>query len=124
MSVAVQGGDGRLNGRQGLRGLIGIALGVTALAALPAPTLAQDVTSSIAVKRIDRHPSSDRAVRRLLDRLGRAALEVCGGSSFGLREANDSVVRSQCWRDSMADAVGRIDDPRLTGAFRRSRRRG
>ncbi len=56
--------------------------------------------------------------RRLLGRIGAAAQEVCGASSFSLPEVKAAVRASQCWRKSVDDAVGSIDSPLLNAAAR------
>src|SRR6202023_1281392 len=56
--------------------------------------------------------------RRLLRRIGDAALESCGASSFSLAEFKTATGASRCWRDGVDDAVRRIGDPLLTEAAR------
>jgi hypothetical protein len=57
-----------------------------------------------------------------LRRIGDAALESCGVSSFSLTEFKAATVVSRCWKDAVDNAVRRIDDPLLTAAAREGRR--
>jgi UrcA family protein len=75
----------------------------------------------VTLRGLDLHPSTPAAARWLLDQLGEAALEACGGSAFSLREVKAAIKASSCWRDAMADAVRRIDSPQLTVAFERAK---
>jgi len=98
-----------------------IALALTC-AALAAPCFAQEENTApdrhvLVVRGADRHPATATAARQLLARIDRAAMVVCGASSVDLREVRQDVRRSTCWRDSMVDAVGRINDPRLSQAW-------
>lgn len=55
--------------------------------------------------------------RRLLDRIGDAALEACGASPFSLIDVRRVVMASDCWHDAMEHAVRRIHAPALDAAF-------
>ena len=79
-------------------------------------------TAEIRVRYERRELTSPAAARRLLRRIGDAALESCGASSFSLAEIKTATVMSRCWRDAVDDAVRRIDDPLLTAAAREGRR--
>jgi len=79
-------------------------------------------TTEIRVRYERRELTSPAAARRLLRRIGDAALESCGASSFSLAEFKTATVVSRCWRDAVDDAVRRIDDPLLTAAAREGRR--
>src|SRR3984957_1030108 len=79
-------------------------------------------TTEIRVRYERRELTSPAAARRLLRRIGDAALESCGASSFSLAEFKTATVMSRCWRDAVDDAVRRIDDPLLTAAGREGRR--
>ncbi|WP_067734365.1 UrcA family protein [Novosphingobium naphthalenivorans] len=98
----------------------GAAVAVLGLA-VAAPAAAQDRIGvnryAVTLQPVDRHPATPEAARRTLARIGKAALAVCGASPFSLREVTWSVRHSACWRDSVADAVTRIDDPLLTAAY-------
>jgi UrcA family protein len=71
--------------------------------------------------RYERELTSPAAARRLLRRIGAAALESCDASSFSLAEFKTATVASRCWRDAVDDAVRRIDDPLLAAAAREGR---
>jgi UrcA family protein len=68
-----------------------------------------------------RELTSPAAARRLLKRIGDAALESCGASSFSLAEFKTATEQSRCWRDAVADAVRRVDSPVLSEAASRGR---
>lgn len=78
-------------------------------------------TTEIRVRYQRRELTSPAAARRLLRRIGDAALESCG-ASFSLAEFKTATVVSRCWRDAVDDAVRRVDDPLLTAAAREGRR--
>ena len=79
-------------------------------------------TTEIRVRYERRELTSPAAARRLLRRIGDAALESCGASSFSLAEFKTATVVSRCWRDAVDDTVRRSDDPLLTAAAREGRR--
>jgi hypothetical protein len=54
------------------------------------------------------------AARRLLVRIGDAALEACGASTFSLAELRIATRNSQCWRKAVDGATRRIASPTLT----------
>ena len=66
--------------------------------------------------------TSPAAARSLLRRIGDAALESCGASSFSLAELKTATVVSRCWRDAVDDAVRRIGSPELSAAASEGRR--
>ena len=78
--------------------------------------------SEIRVRYDRRELISPEGARRLLGRIGDAALESCGASSFSLVEFKAATMVSRCWRDAVDDAVRRVDDPQLTAAAREARR--
>jgi UrcA family protein len=87
-----------------------------------AATQDQDlIAPSVIVRGLELHPSTPASAQRLLDRLGEAALEVCGGSAFSLREVKVAIKASSCWRNALGDAVRRIGSPQLTVAFERAK---
>jgi len=79
-------------------------------------------TTDIRVRYERRELTSPATARRLLRRIGDAALESCGASSFSLAEFKAATMVSRCWRDAVDDAVRRVDDPLLTAAAREDRR--
>lgn len=90
------------------------------VAAFTSPAQAQDQIGAgrfAVVVKASAHPATARAARQTLARIERAALAVCGASSFSLREMRMSVRTSACWRGSVADAVARTNDPRLSAAY-------
>ena len=79
-------------------------------------------TTEIRVRFERRELTSPAAARRLLRRIGDAALESCGASSFSFEEIKTEARASRCWRDAVDDAVRRIDAPLLTAAARENQR--
>jgi UrcA family protein len=92
--------------------------GIGSTHAQAAPTKSE--TSEIKLRYDRRELSSPAGARHLLKRIGNAALEVCGGSSFSMNEFKTATVQSQCWRDAVDAAVRRVDDPLLTAAHAQS----
>jgi UrcA family protein len=78
-------------------------------------------TAEIRVRYDRRELASPAAARRLLGRIGDAALESCG-AAFSLAEVKTATMASRCWRNAVDEAVRRIDDPVLTSAARQDRR--
>lgn len=68
--------------------------------------------------------ASPAGARRLLVRIGNAALESCGASAFSLPELKNATLASQCYKDALAEAVRRIDSPLLTAAANEEHRKG
>lgn len=64
---------------------------------------------------------STAGARHLLRRIGDAALETCGASPSSLAELRWITAVSPCWRDAVAQAVRRIDNPMLSAAARETR---
>lgn len=91
-----------------------------AVAALVSPVKAQDRIGpdryAVVVKGAA-HPATPRIARHTLARIERAALAVCGASSFSLREMRMSVRDSACWHSSVAEAVASAGDPLLSAAY-------
>ena len=86
------------------------------------PTAAAALETSASRLRYERHElASPAGARRVLGRIGDAALESCG-ASFSLAEFKTATLLSQCWRDAVDEAVRRIDDPLLTAAAREAQR--
>ncbi|HLZ98748.1 MAG TPA: UrcA family protein [Steroidobacteraceae bacterium] len=79
-------------------------------------------TTGIRVRYERRELTSPAAARNLLRRIGDAALESCGASSFSLAEFKTAIVESRCWKDAVDDAVRRIGNPVLSAAASESRR--
>jgi UrcA family protein len=88
------------------------------LLALSTPALAAgDEPTAVSVRHVDLAVGTRADADKLLGRLGEAALEACGASSFSLSQYRQAVRHSPCWRASMTDVVQRIDNPLLTAAF-------
>jgi UrcA family protein len=85
-----------------------------------APTVVE--TTEIRVRYERRELTSPAAARSLLRRIGDAARETCGASSFSLAELKTATVVSRCWRDAVDDAVRRIGSPELSAAASEGRR--
>jgi len=88
------------------------AIAATASNATPAAVQ----TTEIRVRYDHRELTSSAGARHLLRRIGKAALESCGASSFSLSEVKTAAMASPCWKDAVNDAVRRIHDPMLTAA--------
>jgi UrcA family protein len=58
--------------------------------------------------------TSPVGARRLLVRIGNAALEACGASAFSLPDYKAATLASPCWREAVDDAVSRIGSPVLS----------
>jgi UrcA family protein len=63
--------------------------------------------------------TSPRGAHLMLGRIDQAAVAVCGGGRASLREVNQAVRRTACWRDALDDAVASLDAPQVTQAWRR-----
>ncbi|MEG3146629.1 UrcA family protein [Sphingomonas sp. RT2P30] len=108
------------------RTLCGAALVGALLLGAAVPASAADrpgeVTESMMLRGVTRNPASPQAATRLLQRIGDAAMLVCGASATSLADMKRAVRTSPCWHNSVADTVRRINDPLLTAAFARHRR--
>ncbi|WP_404710622.1 UrcA family protein [Sphingomonas sp. MMS24-J13] len=78
---------------------------------------ANEEPTAVRVRHVDPALGSPREAKVLLNRLGDAAMEACGASSFSVAQYRQAVRDSACWRTSMTDVVQRIDNPYLTAAF-------
>ena len=93
---------------------------VTVSAALLIPPIHAQNTKdpdqhAIILTNVNMHPATAREARKTLDRIRVAALTLCGaphGSSTYMRRA---VMKSECFKDSVANAVRQIDDPLING---------
>lgn len=93
-----------------------VLCGMVAAAGYAAPTGSE--TTEIRIRYDHRKLTSPTAAHQLLRRIGKAALESCGASSFSLDEVKTAALASPCWRDAVDDAVRRIHNPLLTAAAR------
>lgn len=101
--------------------VVAFVLGAIVLTERHAAAAAME-TSEIRVRYDRNELGSPAAARRLFGRIGDAALESCGASSFSLAEFKTATMASRCWRDAVDGAVRRIDNPLLTAAAREDRR--
>lgn len=79
-------------------------------------------TRSIAVHVPANALRSPKQAKRLLARLGDAALEVCGGSKFSFPEYRAAVAHSPCYREALARAVNKAGSPILAEVYARLNR--
>ncbi len=102
--------------------LIGMGLALTAAVAA-SPAAAQqaggEITETIMLRHIDRHPATALAALRLLRQIDAAAMLVCGATPGSLGEVKRAARASRCWRDSVSAAVRQIDSPLLSAALAR-----
>ena len=89
-----------------------VLTGIVATESYAAPI--ESETTKIRVRYDYRELASPAGARHLLRRIGKAALESCGASSFSLDEVKAATLASPCWSDAVDDAVRRIHDPLLT----------
>jgi UrcA family protein len=90
-----------------------------ALAAFTTPALAEGSDTQIKVDHVDYAVANAAQAKQLLARLGDAAMEACGASSFSVPQHKQAVRGSACWRASMSDVVSRIGNPVVTAQFER-----
>jgi UrcA family protein len=99
-----------------------LALGA-AIVALSAPLLAQaqpaadDQRTSVAVHYGDIDVNRPDGAAALLNRIGQASLEACGASVFSFREVKEAVRDSECYRNSMQQAVLNVGAPAVTRLY-------
>jgi UrcA family protein len=93
-----------------------ILLGALALAlALPAAASAGQM---VAVRTDDLSLSRPADAQRLLRRLDRAALDVCGASIVSVREMQAATRASDCYAQAMAQAVAQVGSPTVSDLYR------
>ena len=94
---------------------------VCALAlALAAPAFAApagEAATAIKVGYSDLNLGNARDARILLRRLDLAAASACGASPFSVREYQQAVRQSSCYRDGLNRAVAAIDAPAVTSLY-------
>ena len=78
-------------------------------------------TSAIRVRYNRTDLTSTAGARNLLRRIGNAALESCGASSFSLAEFKAATEQSRCWRAAVDNAVRNIGSPVLDAAAEQGR---
>ena len=91
-----------------------------AIIAAPVAAFADEpvVTTNIAVSKAGLDLSSERDATRLLARLDRAALNVCGASAFSLREVQAATRASDCYHQSMDQAVASLNSATVNAIYR------
>jgi UrcA family protein len=78
-------------------------------------------TSTIRVRYNRTELTSNTGARNLLKRIGNAALESCGASSFSLAEFKAATEQSRCWRAAVDVAVHSIGSSVLNAAAEQGR---
>ena len=96
-----------------------VALGVPTTSVARAVQLGPD-RYSVTLRSADLRPATPGGAQRALSRIQRAALEACGASNFSPTVMKAAIRRSTCWRESVADAVGKLDDRLVTQAYLRT----
>jgi UrcA family protein len=87
--------------------------------ALAAPAVAgPTVTTSIAVSPAGLDLSTATGARLMASRLDRAAVRACGASDFSVRDYQQAVRRSACYRDAMGQALATLNAPGVSAALR------
>ncbi|WP_374470871.1 UrcA family protein [Phenylobacterium sp.] len=94
-----------------------ILLGALALA-LIVPAAAQAREESVAVRTGDLSLSRQADAQRLLRRLDRAALDVCGASISSVREVQAAIRASDCYAQAMDQAVAQVGSPAVSDLYR------
>jgi UrcA family protein len=93
------------------------ALTLTLAVAVPSAALAAGEVNTAVAARLD-----DLDLRRadhaalMLRRLETAAVRACGASAFSFRDYQDAVRRSDCYRESLNQAVTSLGAPLVTAA--------
>ena len=101
-------------------GLVTATMMLTTQVVLAQNMIAAD-QHAIVLTNVNIHPATVREARKTLDRIEAAALTLCGappGSSTYMRRA---VMKSACFRDSVANAVRQIDAPLINRLHQRVR---
>lgn len=97
-----------------------IVLAVAALA-LCAPLASHAApagdTTSVRVSYRDLDLSRSRDARTMLARLQEAALNTCGASGFSFPQYREAVRRSDCYQQSLSNAVAALDVPTVSARY-------
>lgn len=94
-----------------LRGIgVAMALAVVAPSSAPAAGGGQEHQQQ-AVRFADLDLGSPAGAARMLRRIEKAALEVCGAVPQSLTPLKQAIRRSPCFADAVANAVGRLRAP-------------
>lgn len=97
---------------------------ISTLVVVATPTKANEVQIghnifAVSLNDFDAHPATLAAAMRGVIEIEKAAMVACGASGSDLLEIRRALRRSDCWRESMADARNQIDDPLLIQAWQR-----
>jgi UrcA family protein len=96
-----------------------IALPALFALTLAAPAMAgPTVTTSIAVSPAGLDLSTAAGAETMAARLDRAAVRACGASDFSLRDYQQAVRRSACYRDAIGQALVSLNAPAVNAALR------
>ncbi|HKP78782.1 MAG TPA: UrcA family protein [Phenylobacterium sp.] len=96
-----------------------IAVSALFAVALAAPAVAQPtVTTSIAVSPAGLDLSAPAGAALMASRLDRAAVRACGASEFSVRDHQQAVRRSACYRDALGQALSTLNAPAVSAALR------
>src|SRR5687767_10567911 len=90
-----------------------LILAIAALA-IAAPA-AHGATRAVNSGGLDLANSADGRV--MLQRLDRAAADVCGASAFSVREMQRAVRRTACYRETMDQAVAALNAPSVSSLY-------
>ena len=80
------------------------------------PTAA-DVTTSLRVSHADLDLSQPQGAAIMVNRLEQASMSVCGASPWSVRGVRDEVRRSDCFQQSMGQAVASLGAPGVTALY-------
>lgn len=95
-------------------------------AALAAPAAARVVehgvqeTTTVAVSSAGLDLTQKGDARQMLNRLDRAALSACGSSEFSVRDYQQAVRRTACYREAMDRAVAAVDAPAVGALYQQA----
>lgn len=97
--------------------IVGI-VAATLASPVAASATGHHVTTRIAVSSAGLQIDQPAGAERMLARLERAALRVCGASHFGARDHQVAVRESVCYRDAMEQAVSAVKASAVGAAYR------
>jgi UrcA family protein len=100
-----------------------ILIAAALAAALATPAAARTVehgpkeTTTIAVSSAGLDLTRKSGAQHMLNRLDRAALSACGASEFSVRDYQQAVRRTACYREAMDRAVASVDAPAVGALY-------
>lgn len=83
--------------------------------ALATPAFASSSTG-VRIGGLDLGDPADAAI--MAQRIDRAAADVCGASRFSARQVQVAIRRSDCYRETLAQALGALNAPAVSAALR------